>query len=65
MNEYMSTDKQYDGQLIKQYQVLKRIRDAATKENALETVKAIDEEIMYIKLMLKPLTLPNDEHVMN
>ena len=65
MNEYMPTDKQYDGQLIKQYQVLKRIRDTAVKENASETVKAIDEEIMYIKLMLKPLTLLDDEHAIN
>lgn len=61
----MPSDKQYDGELIKQYQVLKRIRDTAVKENASETVKAIDEEIMYIKLMLKPLTLPEDEHAVS
>ena len=44
---------------------IKTIRDTAVKENASETVKAIDEEIMYIKLMLKPLTLPEDEHAVS
>ena len=61
MDEYMSTDKQYDGQLIRQYQILKHIRSLSVKENAAETVKAFDEEISYIKLMLKPLILPEDE----
>ena len=65
MNEYMSTDKQYDGQLIRQYQILKHIRDTAIKEGATETIKAIDEEITYIKLMLKPLILPEDEVIIN
>ena len=64
MNEYMPTDKQYDGQLIKQYQMLNHIRVLALKEKATETIKAIDEEIGYIKLMLKPLVLPEDE-IMN
>lgn len=57
----MPTDKQYDGQLIEQYQMLKRIRNLALKENATETVNTIDEEISYIKLKLKPLILPGDE----
>lgn len=65
MDEYMSTDKQYDGQLIRQYQILKHIRSLSVKENATETVKAIDEEISYIKLMLKPLILPEDEVINN
>lgn len=61
MSGLMPTDKQYDGQLIKQYQTLKRIRSQASKENAVETITLIDEEISYIKLMLKPLILPEDE----
>ncbi len=65
MNENMSTDKQYDGQLIRQYQILKQIRNLAVRENAVETIKTIDEEIIYIKLMLKPLVLPEDEIVNN
>lgn len=65
MNENMSTDKQYDGQLIRQYQILKHIRALAQKEEATETIKAIDEEIGYIKLMLKPLILPEDEIMSN
>ena len=65
MNEYMPTDKQYDGQLIRQYQILKQIRNLAVRENAVETIKTIDEEIIYIKLMLKPLVLPEDEIVNN
>ena len=65
MNENMSTDKQYDGQLIRQYQILKHIRGLAQKEEATETIKAIDEEIGYIKLMLKPLILPEDEIINN
>lgn len=65
MNENMSTDKQYDGQLIRQYQILKHIRNLAVRENAVETIKTIDEEIVYIKLMLKPLVIPEDEIVNN
>jgi len=57
---YMPTDKQYDGQLIEEYARLKRIREIAVKENAVETVKATDQEIGYIKLKLQPLELPED-----
>ena len=60
MVEYMPTDKQYDGQLIEEYSRLKRIKEMAVKEGATETVKAIDEEIGYIKLKLHPLELPDD-----
>lgn len=65
MKNYMPTDKQYDGQLIRQYQMLKQIRSLAAKEDAEETIRAIDEEIGYIKLMLKPLILPEDEIINN
>lgn len=56
----MPTDKQYDGQLIEEYSRLKRIKEIALKENALETVKTIDSEIGYIKLKLQPLELPDN-----
>ena len=59
-NEYMPTDKQYDGQLIEEYSRLKRIKEVALKENATETVKSIDIEIGYIKLKLQPLELPEE-----
>lgn len=54
------TDKQYNGQLIEEYQRLKRIRKTAVKENAVETIKEIDEEIRFLKLKLQPLELPDD-----
>lgn len=57
---YMSTDKQYNGQLIEQYQMLMRIKSIATKENAIETLKAIDYELKYLKLKLQPMELPED-----
>ena len=53
------TDKQYIGQLIDDYKTFKRLREIAVKENASETVKAIDEEINYIKLKLQPTELPD------
>ncbi len=65
MDSYMPTDKQYDAQLIDEYSRLKRIRELALKENAIETVKEIDVEISYIKLKLKPLTLPEEETLNN
>ena len=58
---YMPTDKQFNAQLIEQYQMLRRIRAVAQKENAAETIKAIDEEILYIRLKLQPLELPKDK----
>lgn len=54
------TDKQYDGQLIDEYFRLKDLKEIAVKENAAETVKAIDKQINQIKLKLQPLTLPED-----
>ncbi|MBD5112538.1 MAG: hypothetical protein HDT42_08435 [Ruminococcaceae bacterium] len=55
------TDKHYNGQLIEEYQRLKRIRKTAVKENAIETVRDIDKEIRFLRLKLQPLELPNDE----
>lgn len=52
------TDKQYDGYLIDEYAMLKRLKEAAEKENAVETVKAIDSEMNIIKLKLQPTELP-------
>ncbi|MDE6709408.1 MAG: hypothetical protein K2J76_02840 [Oscillospiraceae bacterium] len=53
------TDKQYDGQLLDEYARLKRIREIAVRENAAETIKAIDDEINLIKLKLQPIELPD------
>lgn len=54
------TDKQYNGQLIDEYQRLRRLRKIANKESASETLKEIDEEIRFVKLKLHPLELPED-----
>lgn len=55
------TDKQYNGQLIEEYQRLMRIRRTAQKENAVETIKDIDEEMRFLRLKLQPLELPKDD----
>lgn len=52
------TDKQYDGQLMDEYFRLKRIREAAVRENSTETIEVIDNEISLIKLKLQPIELP-------
>lgn len=52
------SDKQYDGILIDEYYTLKTIRKVAEKENAVETVKAIEEKMALIKLKLQPKKLP-------
>lgn len=54
----MPTDKQYNGQLIEEYQRLERILKQAKKENAIETISIIEEEINYLKLKLQPIELP-------
>ena len=54
----MPTDKQYDGQLIDEYNKLMRIRAIAKKEGSDETVSAIDVELKYLLLKLKPIVLP-------
>ncbi len=53
------TDKRYDGLLIDEYAMLKDIKKIAEKENAVETVKAIEEKMAIIKLKLKPTKLPD------
>lgn len=54
------TEKQYNGQLIDNYYMLRDLRKIAKKENAAEVVKAIDEQMERIKLKLLPLELPKD-----
>ena len=61
MENLGDTDKQYNGQLIEEYQRIMRIRKKAVKENAVETVKDIDEEIRFLKLKLLPLELPKED----
>lgn len=61
MENMGDTDKQYNGQLIEEYQRLMRIRKKAVKENTVETVKDIDEEIRFLKLKLLPLELPKED----
>ena len=52
------SDKQYDGRLIDEYIMLKDIRKIAEKENAVETIKAIEEKMAFIRLKLQPTKLP-------
>ena len=59
----MPTDKQYNGQLIEEYQRLVRVLKIAEKENATETIAMIKEEIGYLKLKLQPIELPPTETV--
>lgn len=59
--EYMSTDKQYDGMLIEQYSMLKRIRESALSEGSEKTVAMIDTELNYLRLKLRPLSLLDEE----
>lgn len=53
-------DKQFNAVLIDEYYRLKSIKKAALKENAVETLSVIDEQIEQIKLKLQPLELPED-----
>ncbi len=53
------TDKQYDGRLIDNYAMLKRIKKAAEKEGATETIEIINQELDLIKLKLQPTELPD------
>lgn len=59
MVEYMPTDKQYNGQLIEEYQRLERILEVAQKENSTETIAILKKEMKYIELKLQPIQLPN------
>ena len=58
--EYMPTDKQYNGQLIEEYQRLERVLESAKKENASETIALIKNEMRYIKLKLQPIESPDE-----
>ena len=58
MCDYMPTDKQYNGQLIEEYQRLERVLKVAEKELATETIAMLKVEMEYIKLKLHPLELP-------
>ena len=58
MNEYMPTDKQYNGQLIDEYKRLENIYLIAKTENSTETMRAIKKEMEYIKIKLQPIELP-------
>ena len=60
-DEYMPTDKQYNGQLIEEYQRLERVLNVAEKEQAVETISLIKEEMRYLKLKLQPIELPPNE----
>lgn len=53
------TDKQFDAQLIDEYSRLNDIKKVAIKENAIETIKTIDEKMDLIKLKLQPTKLPD------
>ena len=48
--EYMPTDKQYNGQLIEEYQRLERVLESAKKENASETIALIKNDKLKKKL---------------
>ena len=56
--EYMLTDKQYTGMLIDEFQRLERILKVAENENAVETVKLINDEMKYLRLKLEPVKIP-------
>lgn len=58
----MPTDKQYNGQLIEEYQRLERVLKVAIKENATETIAIIKEELKYLRLKLQPIELPSNEN---
>lgn len=55
---YMPTDKQYTGQLIDEYKMLKKLYKIAKLENSIQTMEAIEEEANYIKLKLQGVELP-------
>ncbi len=55
--EYMPSDKQYNGQLIDEYFRLKRILKVAEEENSTCTIQLIKEEMKHLKLKLQPIEL--------
>ncbi len=58
--EKMPSEMELKAKLIDDYELLITLRKSAVKENAVETVKLIDEKIGYLKLKLQPMELPND-----
>ncbi|MCM1334827.1 MAG: hypothetical protein NC084_10650 [Bacteroides sp.] len=44
-----TSDRQYEGRLIDEYEYLTAIREIAVEEKAERTVKAIDKKIEFIK----------------
>ena len=58
MEEYMPTDKQYNGQLIDEYYYLCELYESAVTESAVNTAKAIKKKMECIRLKLQPLELP-------
>ncbi|MCM1227423.1 MAG: hypothetical protein NC320_08370 [Clostridium sp.] len=54
----MSSELEIKSWLIDEYETLMGIREEAVKEGATETIKKIDRKIVYIKLKLQPLELP-------
>lgn len=56
----MPSEMEFKAKLIDDYELLITLRKSAVKENAVETVKLIDEKIGYLKLKLQPMELPND-----
>jgi len=58
VSDYMPTDKQYNGQLIEEYQRLERVLKVAEREKATDTIAIIKEEMKYLKLKLQPIELP-------
>ncbi len=56
----MSSELEIKERLIDDYKRFKDLRRIAEKEGATETVKAIDREILFLKLKLQPLELPDD-----
>ncbi len=53
------TDIQFRAQLIDEYARLKKAKEMAVKENAVETVKILEEEMNYLKIKLQPTELPD------
>ena len=52
------SDKQLDCRLIDEYFELMRIRKAAVKENAKETLAVIDEQLNVLRLKFRPRKFP-------
>lgn len=56
----MTSEIEIKNRLLDDYKRFIALRKIAKDEGAVNTLKAIDEEIRYIKLKLQPLELPED-----